>query len=337
MTLRHAFFALAPTLVVALLVGTAAELYLRWERAGARAAIEARAAGRERCTQASADPVRIYEGIPGKCGNNALGFRDRDHPLAKPAGTFRVAVIGDSIALGQGVHADEAFAWVLEAQLRHAGIEAEVMLFAVTGYSTMQEFPLLDMAWRYRPDLVVWAYALNDPADPVFDNANGELGVYFDRPTSYLGEYLRGLVHRVRFRIRTRDCPAEWHAKLHCGYRDEIDRQFGEIAAAAKAQATPIVVALLPVIPQQGSFREYSLRAIHADLRELARRHGLPVIDSLDAWEGVDVAAVQLTAPDGTHDPWHPNARGHALIGAYLAQQLESAIGHAVPPDKRRP
>ncbi|MCC6869621.1 MAG: SGNH/GDSL hydrolase family protein [Burkholderiales bacterium] len=330
MTLRHALFALVPTLVVALLVGTAAELYLRWERAGVRAAIEAKAAGRERCTQASTDPVRIYEGIPGKCGNNALGFRDRDHALAKPAGTFRVAVIGDSIALGQGVRADEAFARVLEARLRQSGIDAEVTLFAVTGYSTVQEFALLDIASRYRPDLVVWAYALNDPADPVFDNANGELGVYFDRPTSYVVEYLRGLVHRVRFRIRARDCPAEWHARMHCGYRDEIDRQFGAIATAGKAHATPIVVALLPVIPPQGSFREYPLRPIHADLRELARRHGLPVIDSLDAWTGVDAAAVQLTGPGGAHDPWHPNARGHALIGDFLAEQLAPTITEAL-------
>lgn len=174
MTLRHALYALVPTLVVVVLAGIAAEVYLRWDRAQVRAAIERKVAGRERCTQASFDPVRIYEGIPGKCGNNALGFRDRDHALVKSSGTFRVAIIGDSVALGQGVRADEAFARVLEARLRGSGIDAEVVLFAVTGYSTAQEFSLLDLAFGYRPDLIVWAYALNDPADPVFDNANGE-------------------------------------------------------------------------------------------------------------------------------------------------------------------
>lgn len=326
MTLRHALYALVPTLVVVVLAGSAAEVYLRWDRAQARAAIERKAAGRERCTQASADPVRIYEGIPGKCGNNALGFRDRDHALAKSPGTFRVAIIGDSIALGQGVRADEAFARVLEARLRRSGIDAEVVLFAVTGYSTAQEFSLLDTAFRYRPDLVVWAYALNDPADPVFDNANGELGIYFDRPASYLVEYLRGLVQRVRFRIRARDCPAEWHARMHCGYRDEIDRQFAKLAATAKDHATPIVVALLPVIPQSGRFDDYPLRSIHADLTELAHRHGLPAVDTLAGLEGIDAAAVQIAAADGSRDPWHPNARGHALIGDYLAKELTPRI-----------
>ncbi|MCC7041984.1 MAG: SGNH/GDSL hydrolase family protein [Burkholderiales bacterium] len=326
MTLRHALYALVPTLVVVVLAGIAAEVYLRWDRAQVRVAIERKVAGRERCTQASFDPVRIYEGIPGKCGNNALGFRDRDHALVKSPGTFRVALIGDSIALGQGVRADEAFARVLEARSRGSGIDAEVVLFAVTGYSTAQEFSLLDLAFGYRPDLIVWAYALNDPADPVFDNANGELGVYFDRPASYLVEYLRGLVHRARFRIRARDCPAEWHARMHCGYRDEIDRQFAALAAAAKAHATPIVLALLPVIPQSGSFDDYPLRPIHADLAELARRHGLPVVDALAAWAGIDAAAVQITAADGSHDPWHPNARGHALIGDYLARELAPGI-----------
>lgn len=60
--------------------------------------------------------------------------------------------------------------------------------------------------------------------------------------------------------------------------------------------------------------------------RSLARRHGLPVVDALAAWAGIDAAAVQITAADGSHDPWHPNARGHALIGDYLARELAPGI-----------
>src|SRR5262245_36014013 len=40
---------------------------------------------------------------------NSTGQRDREFPLAKPAGTYRVVVLGDSFTFGHGVAADETY------------------------------------------------------------------------------------------------------------------------------------------------------------------------------------------------------------------------------------
>src|SRR4030095_7722269 len=41
---------------------------------------------------------------------NSTGQRDREFPLAKPAGTYRVVVLGDSFTFGHGVAANDTYA-----------------------------------------------------------------------------------------------------------------------------------------------------------------------------------------------------------------------------------
>lgn len=318
---REVVFALVPLAVVLLVAGIAGEWWLRARHADERAAIAAKAKGREPCTQASADPLRIYEGVPGKCGQNSLGFRDREHAVAKPAGTFRIAIVGDSVAHGQGVAPDEALGRVLERELAARGKPVEVMVFATTGYSTGQERALLDIAYRFGPDLVLWTYVFNDPADPLLDNANGELGVYWHSPRSYVLDYLGQLWSRARINAAGGACPAEWHRRMHCLYRERIAADFAAIAASSKAHGVPLAVVLLPLVPAAG-FAPYPFADLHRDVQALATAHGLTVIDALPAFDGVKVEEVRVADSQGHVDPWHPNARGHELLGTYLARAL---------------
>ena len=120
--------------------------------------------------------VPLYFGYPGRA--HRLGYRDRDHPRAKPAGTYRVVVIGDSVAAGWGVEdTADLFAPRLERLLNEggrakdggAGGRYEVLNFAVTGYNTAQQVETLaSRALAFDPDLVIVAYCLNDrwPPDP---------------------------------------------------------------------------------------------------------------------------------------------------------------------------
>ena len=98
---------------------------------------------------------------------NAAGFRDREHALAKPAGTYRVAVIGDSVVEAFQVDMQAAFWWQLQESLRSCPAlrdrEVEVLAFGVSGYGTAQQALLLEStAMRYQPDLVLLAFAGND-------------------------------------------------------------------------------------------------------------------------------------------------------------------------------
>ncbi|MEW5727607.1 MAG: SGNH/GDSL hydrolase family protein [Pseudomonadota bacterium] len=101
-----------------------------------------------------------------------FGLRTRDgsapeRTLAKPAGVFRIAVLGDSYTEAFHVAYDEAFPTVIERELNRCpaiGRPVEVLDFGVSGYSNVQELE----RWRhvaraFDPDLVLLVvHAAND-------------------------------------------------------------------------------------------------------------------------------------------------------------------------------
>ena len=94
---------------------------------------------------------------------NAEGLRDRIHPVEKPAGTVRVAFLGDSVTLGDQIQPAEAYPQVLQALLDETGRPAEVLSVALWGWSTRQQRIAYErIARKYRPDEVVLAVCLND-------------------------------------------------------------------------------------------------------------------------------------------------------------------------------
>ncbi len=94
---------------------------------------------------------------------NRDGLRDRTRPEEKPAGFWRVAVLGDSVTLGAETRPYEAYPQILEARLRGAGRRIEVMNVALWGWSTRQERIAYErIARRYRADQVLLAVCLND-------------------------------------------------------------------------------------------------------------------------------------------------------------------------------
>lgn len=97
---------------------------------------------------------------------NADGLRDRAHPRDKLEGVWRVAVLGDSVTLGAGIKASEAFPQVLQRRLDASGAAVEVMNVALWGWSTRQERLAYERIARgYRPDQVIVAVCLNDIAE----------------------------------------------------------------------------------------------------------------------------------------------------------------------------
>jgi lysophospholipase L1-like esterase len=130
---------------------------------------------------------------------NRDGMRDRDHSVAKPEGTFRIAVLGDSMAEALQVPMDRNFPSVLERRLKGcpalAGKQPEVLNFGVSGYGTAQELIMLrERVWKYQPDLVLLAMfpgndirnndaALNhDPFVPYYSLREGKLVLTYPPP-----------------------------------------------------------------------------------------------------------------------------------------------------------
>jgi hypothetical protein len=99
--------------------------------------------------------------------NGAGMHDDREFPVQKPAGTVRVAVLGDSMTAGVQVDAKDTFSRVAERQLAgcatFSGRKVEVLNFGVPGFGTAQE--LIDYRTRvarFNPDIVVLAFYTNN-------------------------------------------------------------------------------------------------------------------------------------------------------------------------------
>jgi lysophospholipase L1-like esterase len=117
---------------------------------------------------------------------NAQGLRGPERGYAKPSGTLRVLLLGDSTGWGWGVGDEEGFARQVEQRL---GPHVEVINLSVPGYSTDQELLALEREGvRYAPDLVLLALVLNDLVGnnhpefhgmqkPFFDVRDGELAL----------------------------------------------------------------------------------------------------------------------------------------------------------------
>jgi len=120
---------------------------------------------------------------------NSLGMRDIERSIAKPANTFRIAVLGCSMTEGKQVSLEQNYCRVLEKELnKKAGAtKYEVLNFAVSAYTLGQEYlRLKDFALQFKPDLVVFTARPNallymgPDLDKGFFNARPVFGVMPD-------------------------------------------------------------------------------------------------------------------------------------------------------------
>lgn len=142
--------------------------------------------------------VAEHQGGAFRFRTNDYGLRrDDEVAIPKPAGMFRVLVLGDSQTSGYGTN-EETYPGHLEtlAQERAGGQLVEVVNGGVDGYSPQQAYLWLrKYGVPLQPDLVIFAvYAGNDVADlvqhtvdaAVIDDAAGLLGP-LRTPLAWLG------------------------------------------------------------------------------------------------------------------------------------------------------
>jgi hypothetical protein len=152
--------------------------------------------------------VQVGEYVPGavfKCvyPSNPRGYFDADKGVimsvdrwgmrrraadteqAKPAGTTRILLLGDSFTFGVGVRDADTFARGMETRLgATAGRRIEVLNTGVQGYNTRDEVLYLENEWlAFEPDVVLVIFYLNDAYDDATILNNGEaLGIYARQP-----------------------------------------------------------------------------------------------------------------------------------------------------------
>jgi hypothetical protein len=100
----------------------------------------------------------------GEVVTNRWGWRDRDRTPGKPAGEYRIAVLGDSAVEDVQVKPEQTLNIQMEQQLRQKGYNnIEVLGFGVEGIGTTQELILYQERVRqFHPDLVIVMFSWND-------------------------------------------------------------------------------------------------------------------------------------------------------------------------------
>ena len=198
----------------------------------------------------------------------------------------------------------------------------EVIILALSGYSTSQELVLLETkAFKYEPDLIVWSYVMNDPAHPVYHDVNGELGKYFFRPRIHILNYFLSKLFILNENKKARSCEKEFHKFLHCVYWKDVQSNIALIGYISDKKDVPVIFLIHPIFERRG-YESYSLSKLHKNLSDEASNNNLIVLDVLDKYKDYDPNELKQN-PKGLYDPWHPNAKGHEVIAEYLYEKIQ--------------
>jgi lysophospholipase L1-like esterase len=259
----------------------------------------------------------VYEAKPnlhvvhpeeGPVETNSYGFFDREHSLRKPAGTIRIATFGDSIARGWGIPMDQRFDRLLENRLNHElGPHFEVLNFALPGYRLTQTLDVaLEKAPAWQPDI----YLVTLTELSVGDAWGEHVAQLVESGEDLKYDVLRDIVRSSG--LRQGDDPALDQVKL-APYRFAAVRSvLLQLKSHAEQQSAKLIVVLLPDA-EDVAFTERRFSGVRA----LLAGTGIPVVDLLDTFDGIDVDRIRVY----WYDP-HPDAAGHRMIADELYRKL---------------
>jgi GDSL-like lipase/acylhydrolase family protein len=243
---------------------------------------------------------------------NSLGMADIEYTVEKPADTWRIALLGDSITRGQGAPMFRNFETLLEERLNSTRAPGapriEILNFAVGGYRITQ---LVDAAvdWvpRFQPDV----YVLPLSELSVFRRWADHLTTLVQGGVDLKYDYLKQMVQQAG--LRADDASGTADAKLARFRLQTIDWAVRTVRARAASHNAKLVVVLLP----NGTDPEV-LAEEFAGVQGVLRETGVPVIDLLDIFENVDDPRAHRVSETNVH----PNELGHRVLYLQLYERI---------------
>jgi lysophospholipase L1-like esterase len=284
---------------------------------------------------------------------NALGFRGREVSVPKPAGRFRIMVIGDSLTLGWGVGDDETYSAQVERLLpEFQGHDVDVVNGGIGGYNTRQEVAMLKRyVSRLEPDLVLVGFYSNDVPDALEDSPSSPSGgtriaashpapgqvlhMTHGAPNSWWDHQLRKsravfTLGRAlkRFSGNGESTTSTFSMELDLLEGREspsldrawvtIERQFAELRDLARSAGFSVGIVVLPCREQVTG--QYANARYQNRIRSIAQRLGFAVIDPLPPLSQSPMRKDRLFIP---YDRNHPSAAGHHIIAQTIVQYLQ--------------
>jgi lysophospholipase L1-like esterase len=294
--------------------------------------------------------VRIYYRTLPKVSAyrmNRRGYRDVEHALAKPAGTTRIAFVGDSYTFGAMVEFDRIFSSRTGELLRSLSPERsiEVLNFGVRGANIVRDLQRFKASGlRFDPDVVVLGFGLNDFTDPEatqrFDSSfrREEKRYCFLAPLERFSALAR-FVDWAAFQLFSREKKAHL-AWLNSTFLPSRNPHFAE-SRRALDELTAIIGR------RHGIVLFFPYLAAKAEDHLPYYREGKTLVQHACRANGCEFVEVWPLLKHKRHRAWwaspldhHPNAEAHGIIARALAGIIQrKGLLDAVPASaaKERP
>jgi hypothetical protein len=267
--------------------------------------------------------------------NNRDGFRGPERPRTKPAGIPRIAIIGDSTAMGWGVPQPDTFAARLEDSLREKNTPGppEVLNFglaAMTAHGAVKR--LVELGLDFDPDVVVYAFAVNDIQGPHYRSSldrDYAASLFRHDSKSHLWRWLRPRWLAFRELVLTPEGTFAFELDDNYFHNPEAWGALkatleGFAALAREHDFCPVIVL---------NTQMQSLNALHPYARHyeavaaMARELGLATIEPLERFQMEDAENLWVHRGDR-----HANRRAHAIYAELIGDAIQGLPPHCLAP-----
>lgn len=243
---------------------------------------------------------------------NRWGMRDRDYEKAKPAGVYRMVMLGASRAMGSGVTNHEIFEAVLEDRLNaelspETGVRYEILNFAVGSYGPLRKMRVMEKKTAaFEPDALLYVTHVVEAAFGISDLSRA---VVSEADIPY--EYLRHIAKESQIWAAMSD--ATIRNRLRPYQMQMVDWSWKRLAEECRRRGIDAHLVFIPTLIESSEPAQY-----RRDVAAKAEEHGFAFHDLEHAFQHVRSPEELAIAPwDG-----HPNARGHQLIADELFEGL---------------
>ncbi len=259
---------------------------------------------------------------------NAFGMRSRDVSAEKPAGTFRILMLGDSTLYG-GSYLDQSqiYSTRLEKLLNDPAMKLpgspgtlEVLCMGVNAWGPQHELAYVSKFGIFQADLVMVMGPPNDAYRPLYGIERLPFYAEGHRPRFAWQEFWDHALWAYRMRQWGGDAATESRPSagqtLSAGVASWL-----KIAALAQQQGSLVDFELLPseAEARAGKADEAAQQVLNALLPEFVRRR-IPFSFPL-ALFGDELGSLKLY-----YDGAHLSATGHTFYSMYLRDRVEQVV-----------
>lgn len=262
---------------------------------------------------------------------NSKGTRGREFQAEKPAGTYRILMLGDSRTFGWGLNEEECYAAIVEKNLKTElkGREVEVINCGVNAWSYWHMLTFMkEYGFSWNPDLIVlgegnlWS-KFNETNSPEFVKemlTKVRLKNFLRRFAMYHW-IVEIQLQEVYSKYRLKFVPVDPNAEAGVGEDPlvRITNHIREIVSLSNQKNIPVMFLVTPMDRSEEvkAASDSAFVGIVNFRRKFAQENNLPLCDCGPELRNKPDMHYYLEA-----DPVHFNAEGNELIATKLTESI---------------